>query len=979
MKKVRPLTAAAILAVLLACLLSVIPFRILYAAPGSVGVDHTYTATTQPPSNITACSATLHGTFIVDPADVQPSVGFYIRKAGTTGWADVGWTSAVSGSPISYNMTGLISNTQYEYKIAVGPYGTDAQGSVVSFTTERPSLTPGSATGITVSEATIRADLTYTGDCSMWGYFEYGETASYGLTTYQTNNWMSSGTQSFTLTGLKASTTYYFRLYVEHGSGADKQVYRSSGATFTTLSPALATQLATNVTVSSATIHATLNWTGNATFWGYFEYGLTTSYRQTTAGTNNWLSAGPHSYDLTGLKPGSTYYYRLMAKYGEQYFYSPGSSFTTLSPTATTGTASNITNGQATLGGSVTWTGTKNFDVIFEYGTGESYGNQVTIYPGESGPVSRTITGLHAGTLYHYRLIARNDSLVFAGQDATFTTSTPQVTTSAATGIGNTFANLNGSVTFTGPPAVTPGFDYGPTTAYGNSVNSFEMSESGNFGGTLSGLPSGTTHHFCAKVTTAAGDVFYGTDLTFTTTATAPAFLFKFGSGGGSDGQLNEPTGIATDASGNVYVADTSNNRIQKFSSTGTFITKWGSAGNSDGQFNGPMGIAVDATGNVYVADQNNQRIQKFTSDGNFITKWGSLGGQNGQFNNPFAIAIDATGNLYVADQNNQRIQKFTSDGNFITKWGSAGSDDGQFADPNGIAVDSAGNVYVSDLYHYRIQKFSSTGAFITKWGSQGSGDSQFNYPQGLAVDQSGYVYIADANNHRIQKFTSTGAFVTKWGTFGTDDGQFNQPRAVAVNTAGNIYVIDYYNARIQAFGVHVPPVVATGAATSVGSSTATLNGNLSSMGTTTTVNVSFEYGTTTSYGTTTTAQARTTAGSFSAAITSLDASTTYHYRAKADGGAAGVANGNDMSFNTLSTIQAETALTQGLDTGDVAIVSVKINRIKDGSGNTTAIPGGIGGFSATASSSQAASRTGAFAGMEFTGVTAVAPYLNPT
>ena len=132
---------------------------------------------------------------------------------------------------------------------------------------------------------------------------------------------------------------------------------------------------------------------------------------------------------------------------------------------------------------------------------------------------------------------------------------------------------------------------------------------------------------------------------------------------------FNQPSGIALDSSGNVYVADTWNHRIQKFTSSGQFVTKWGSYGNGDGQFIGPFGIALDSSGNVYVADINNGRIQKFTSDGQFIAKWGSQGSGDGQFDYPSGIAADSSGNVYVADTQNHRIQKFTSDGQFIAKW----------------------------------------------------------------------------------------------------------------------------------------------------------------------------------------------------------------------------------------------------------------------------------------------------------------------
>ncbi|MDI6781793.1 MAG: carboxypeptidase regulatory-like domain-containing protein [bacterium] len=134
--------------------------------------------------------------------------------------------------------------------------------------------------------------------------------------------------------------------------------------------------------------------------------------------------------------------------------------------------------------------------------------------------------------------------------------------------------------------------------------------------------------------------------------------------------------------------------------------TKWGGSGSGDGQFNYPHGVAVDGSGNVFVVDYYNYRIQKFTADGTFITKWGSYGSGDGQFSNPYGVAVDSSGNVFVADYYNHRIQKFTADGTFITKWGSEGSGDGQFYYPHGVAVDGYGNVFVADYNNYRIQKF---------------------------------------------------------------------------------------------------------------------------------------------------------------------------------------------------------------------------------------------------------------------------------
>jgi DNA-binding beta-propeller fold protein YncE len=173
------------------------------------------------------------------------------------------------------------------------------------------------------------------------------------------------------------------------------------------------------------------------------------------------------------------------------------------------------------------------------------------------------------------------------------------------------------------------------------------------------------------------------------------------------------------DASGNVFVADALNNRIEKFTSDSHFIATWGSYGTDHGQFNIPFGVAVDHTGNVFVADTFNSRIQKFTNNGKFLTTWGSPGAGKGQMENPYSLGVDASGNVYVADtgdewaetdNDNNRVEKFSNDGTFITAWGSYGLGDGQFDNPFGIVVDPRGNVFVVDEENNRIQEFAPCG-----------------------------------------------------------------------------------------------------------------------------------------------------------------------------------------------------------------------------------------------------------------------------
>lgn len=254
----------------------------------------------------------------------------------------------------------------------------------------------------------------------------------------------------------------------------------------------------------------------------------------------------------------------------------------------------------------------------------------------------------------------------------------------------------------------------------------------------------------------------------------------------------------------NVYVGDL-DYRVQKFTSKGslgsytTTVSEWGTRGSGNGQFESVTGIATDSTGNVYVSDTVNNRIQKFTSSGTFLTKWGTRGGGNGQFNSPTQIAIDSSGNVFVLDKGNQRVQKFTPSGTYLAKWGSSGSGTGQFDQPVGIAVDRAGNVFVSEpMTSKRIQKFSNTGAFLAQWGLGINGNSTIFFPRYVTADTNGNIFFSDASE--IQKYTGNGTYLTKWGTQGSGDGQFNNQAGVAVDASNNVYVVDRDNNRIQKF-----------------------------------------------------------------------------------------------------------------------------------------------------------------------------------
>jgi streptogramin lyase len=279
-------------------------------------------------------------------------------------------------------------------------------------------------------------------------------------------------------------------------------------------------------------------------------------------------------------------------------------------------------------------------------------------------------------------------------------------------------------------------------------------------------------------------------------------FELMWGSPGTGNGQFNNPVGAAVDSSGNVYVADYGNHRIQKFNPNGDFITQWGSPG--DSYF--AQSVAVDPSGNVYVVG-NETTIKKFDANGNLITVWENSFNDLGSGQ----IATDSLGNVYATNHyvcylsacpgptTRFSIRKFDSNGNLTVEWGESGAGDSQFWSPRGVATDPSGNVYVADTGNHRIQIFDSNGNFISKWGIEGSEEGQSSAPYAISIDSGANVY-AFVGNDRIQKYDSTGNFITEWGYWGQAEGQFDGPGGIAVNSLGNAYVADSGNNRIQKF-----------------------------------------------------------------------------------------------------------------------------------------------------------------------------------
>lgn len=266
---------------------------------------------------------------------------------------------------------------------------------------------------------------------------------------------------------------------------------------------------------------------------------------------------------------------------------------------------------------------------------------------------------------------------------------------------------------------------------------------------------------------------------------------------GDGDDRLSLPMDVAVGYEGRIYTADSGNNRVVVFDSTGAISARIGFAGSGEGRFQDPVDVGAGEGLHLYVLDAGNERVQLFDRFGQFSEI--VLSRDEETIGAPAGLTVDPFGRLYVADDEDDKVHVFRSyTGEEEFSIGGYGTKRGRFRSPADIAVDRARRIYVTDRVNNSVQVFHPLGGFLFSIGG-GEGPALLRGPTGIAVDLDGYIFVADTRNDRIAVFDATGIEVDEIREYGTGL-PLHAPRGVAVGAAGVLYVSDTENNLLHMF-----------------------------------------------------------------------------------------------------------------------------------------------------------------------------------
>ena len=277
-------------------------------------------------------------------------------------------------------------------------------------------------------------------------------------------------------------------------------------------------------------------------------------------------------------------------------------------------------------------------------------------------------------------------------------------------------------------------------------------------------------------------------------------FLYSFGGEGIDPGFLNNPMGISIDPQGNIYIADTGNNRIQKLDAYGQVINFIGGFGWDSEQFQKPVDIWANNGLDVFVADYENRRIERYDKDLNWISSLYSDSRlpEELHFGFPCGIANSIHGELFLTDDENYRVLKFSTERIPILNFGGFDWGEGKLEKPCKILVTKDDKVYVTDLSAGCIVEYDYYGNFLMRWG-----ESVLSQPSGICKTLTGHLVITDKGTDQIVVFDRTGRVICQWGSGGDKLGAFKNPADVAC-FADKLFVVDSGNHRVQVFSLTI-------------------------------------------------------------------------------------------------------------------------------------------------------------------------------
>jgi hypothetical protein len=887
----------------------------------AVNVSFEYGTTASYGINTTDQTLTSTGAFYAFISDLNPGTTYHFRAR-----ADGGTNGTTTGLDMTFTT------------LAVTP----------------PGVRTTAASGVGYDRVTLNGSLDLLGTASPVNvFFEYG-TTGYGSTT-AVQAMTSTGTFSLNIAGLTPGTAYHFRAKANGGIHGAANGADMTFNTFPVTAPGVSTQAASGVSYDAAKLKGSLDSPGTAgTLSVTFEYVTDANYRANHSTYTNttiiqaMTAGGAFSYNVAGLTPGTAYHFRAKAD-GGIHGSATGDdmTFTTLTATApgvSTLAASGVGYDRVKLNGNLDSLGTAGTDrVSFEYAADAYYTanhntyNKTTVIQvmTVNGAYSCDVAGLIPVTLYHFR--AKTDGGIHGyatGDDMTFTTlpaTAPGVSTLDAAGVSNDRVTLNGNLDFLGTAtSLEVSFEYGATTSYGSNTTPQVMTEAGPFSADIFNLNPGTTIHFRAKADAGINGVISGADMIVTTltpptaitsaamsitnnSVTLKGILSSLGTASAVNVFFEYGTTLNYGFTTTFYSLTAAGPGVFEASIGGLApATLYHFRANADGGINGAT-AGADMTFTTLTPP-----LLGTPGATNITTNSATLNGDIVSFGTANVVYVSFEYGLTLAYGNTTASQPMSGPGPFSA---------------------NIGGLSPGTLYHFREKADGGTSG--TSVGPDVT-FSTLNIPPGVSTAPATGIATGTAilngnlaslgtatsvnvlfdygltNNYgsRTASQSMAGPGIFSAALSGLNPGSTYHFRTIADGGGQGITT-----GSDLTFTTLTPAVVLTMSATPVTQTSAILNANLSSLGSSGQVGAFFEYGTDLNYGYQTTREDVAVPGIISYNLTGLDPGTTYHFRAKVDGGASGIVVGGDVSFDTLvMPLQVETRQAAGVTYNSVVL-----------------------------------------------------------